>query len=452
MWAWLSQDGRKRRVAIALVVYAVTTGVYFAFAAPGTLRAHTPFNHFALLADSWLHGRLDLGGPPPPYAQNNDFASFGGKWFVTFPPFPAVLLLPLVKLAGSAENVQDGQFFIWLAGLGPAVLFLALEKLRRMGLGEHGVWGSLVFTWLFAFGSVYFFTAEQGTVWFAAHVVGVGLAALYVLFALDAERPVLAGLMLGLGFLTRSPLLFAAPLFVLEAVRVATKSDDDAPTFRTLGSLAALAKLWQSLDKRRLFTRLAWFAVPIVGILALAAWHNQARFGSPTEFGYRFLTVAWRGRMEKWGLFNYHFFGRNLAVMLSSVPWIPPAPRQVPFQISQHGLALWVTTPLYLWLLWPRRWTRLHLALWLTVLAVAVPTLFYQNTGWIQFGYRFSNDYAIFLFCLLAIGGYRMRTLFWSAALWSVVVNGWGAMSFGRGKFDPYYYNDPSQRVLHQPD
>ena len=84
MWAWLSQDGRKRRVAIALVVYAVTTGVYFAFAAPGTLRAHTPFNHFALLADSWLHGRLDLGGPPPPYAQNNDFASFGGKWFVTW--------------------------------------------------------------------------------------------------------------------------------------------------------------------------------------------------------------------------------------------------------------------------------------------------------------------------------------------------------------------------------
>ena len=93
-------------MAIALVVYAVTTGVYFAFAAPGTLRAHTPFNHFALLADSWLHGRLDLGGPPPPYAQNNDFASFGGKWFVTFPPFPAVLLLPLVKLAGSAESLD----------------------------------------------------------------------------------------------------------------------------------------------------------------------------------------------------------------------------------------------------------------------------------------------------------------------------------------------------------
>ena len=69
---------------------------------------HTPFNHFALLAESWLNRRLDLGGPPPGYAQNNDFAEFGGRWFIVFPPFPAVLLLPMVKLGGSAIRVQDG--------------------------------------------------------------------------------------------------------------------------------------------------------------------------------------------------------------------------------------------------------------------------------------------------------------------------------------------------------
>ena len=67
---------------------------------------------------------------------------------------------------------------------------------------------------------MYFFTAEQGTVWFAAHVVAVALAAGYLLFALEAERPLLAGLMLGLGYLTRTPLLFAFPLFLLEAFRV----------------------------------------------------------------------------------------------------------------------------------------------------------------------------------------------------------------------------------------
>ena len=51
-------------------------------------------------------------------------------------------------------------------------------------------------------------------------VVGTALPALYVLFALDAERPVLAGAMLACAFMSRPTMLLAAPLFALEAVRV----------------------------------------------------------------------------------------------------------------------------------------------------------------------------------------------------------------------------------------
>lgn len=453
MWRRLTEDARPRRLAVAALLYVVCTAIYFACAAPQTLTQHTPFNHFALLAEAWSQGRLDLGGPPPPHAQNNDFASYEGKWYVTFPPLPALLLLPLVKLGGSAQNVQDGQFFLWLAGLGPAVLLLVLEKLRRLGVGASFA-ANVVFGVLFAFGTVYFFTAEQGTVWFAAHVVGVALAALYALFALGAERPVLAGLMLGLGFMTRSPLLFAAPLFVFEVLRTCRRPDAppiDGP-FPRLWAWSGLRDALRGLDLARAAKRLTLFALPIAVVLAIAFWHNHARFGDPFDFGYRYLTVAWQGRMQKWGLFNYHFLGRNLAVVLTSLPWIPNPPGAAPFQLSQHGLALWVTTPLYLWLLWPRRVTPVHVGLWLTVLAVAVPTLFYQNTGWIQFGYRFSNDYAVFLFCLLAVGGYRLRALFVLAAIWSIAVNAFGAISFGRGMFDKYYHSDPSQRTLHQPD
>src|SRR5262245_49933877 len=107
MWQKLREDGRVRRIAIAAAIYVLATIVYFAFAAKQTRTEHTPFNHFALLAESWLHGRLDLGGPPPPYAQNNDFSNYNDKWYVVFPPFPAVLLLPLVKFAGGAQRVQD---------------------------------------------------------------------------------------------------------------------------------------------------------------------------------------------------------------------------------------------------------------------------------------------------------------------------------------------------------
>jgi len=73
------------------------------------------------------------------------------------------------------------------------VLWLVLEKLRRTGRTERTEAENLQLALLFAFGTVYFFSAVQGTVWFAAHVVGIGLTALFVLFALDVERPILAG-------------------------------------------------------------------------------------------------------------------------------------------------------------------------------------------------------------------------------------------------------------------
>ena len=172
----LDPGSRSRRLALALAVWACCTLVYLAvdFAvAPRRLTAHTPFNHFALLADAWLHGSLALPGQPPAYTEMNDFAQWRGAWFISFPAFPAVLLVPLVKFAGSPENVRDGQFWVWLAGVGPAVLFLVLEKLRRSGHATTSERAHLGLAGLFAFGTVYFFTAEQGTVWFAAHVVGV---------------------------------------------------------------------------------------------------------------------------------------------------------------------------------------------------------------------------------------------------------------------------------------
>ena len=91
----------RRRMALAIGVYVACTVVYFLCAPRQLLTEDSQFNHYALLADAWLHGRLDLGHPPPAYTQNNDFAEFQGRYFVSFPPFPAVILLPFVKLAGT---------------------------------------------------------------------------------------------------------------------------------------------------------------------------------------------------------------------------------------------------------------------------------------------------------------------------------------------------------------
>ena len=429
----------RRRLLLAAGIYGVTTAAYLLFAARSTLTEHTPYNHFALQAEAWLRGRLDLGGPPPGYAGGNDFSRFEGRWFVPFPPFPALLLFPIVALRGSAEAVADGRFFLLLAGVAPAVLFLALEKLRRHGRSERSERENVVLALLFAFGSVYFFTAEQGTVWYAAHVVGAGLAALYLLVALEAERPLVAGVCLGLGFATRTPLLFAAPLFLLELFRASHPEG--------LAALTRPGRAWSELDRPRFWRGLALFTLPLAGVVALGCAYNELRFGDPFEPGYRYLQVVWRARIEKWGLFHYHYLARNLGVMLTSLPWWGEPGE--PFRVSGHGLALWVTTPVYLYLLFPKRTSAPHFALVVTVFAVALPTLFYQNTGWIQFGYRFSNDYAVFLFALLALGGRRFGRLFFALGAWALVVNGFGALTFNRPEAAKFYVYE---RSFYEPD
>jgi hypothetical protein len=190
--------------------------------------------------------------------------------------------------------------------------------------------------------------------------------------------------------------------------------------------------------------------LPLALVLGFGFWHNAARFDDPFETGYRYLNIAWAARIAKWGLFDYHYLARNLGVMFTSLPWLPAQGGAV--QINGHGLALWVTTPMYLWLLLAKRWSPLARALLLTAALVALPTLFYQNTGWVQFGYRFSNDYAPLLFMLLAIVGPSLRGAFMLASAFAVIVNFFGALTFGRPEHAKFYVIEPTQKVLYQPD
>lgn len=446
MRAWLRSD-RGRLWLDSVGCYLVLLVVYAVIAGPDRLFTHTPYNHFALLAEAWLDGKLHLAGSPPDYAQGNDFALYRGKWYVPFPALPALLILPLVYFAGDAELVRDGQFFVWLAPLGPVLLHVVLDRLRRLGRSQRSRLENLGLTFGFALGTVYFFTAVQGTVWFAAHVVAVALAAAYVLFSIDARHPWLAGLMVGLGFWARAPMLFAAPLFIFEALRASSGAAPAPFDAHVTGSSSNRLLAWlRTIDARSFVRGCAAFAVPLGLCFALSLLHNAARFDDPFDVGYAHLQVAWQGRIEKWGLFHYHYLAKNLGVVLTSLPWIEP------FRINAHGLALWLTTPVYLYLLWPRAPRPGFGALLVTAACVGVPGLFYQNTGWMQFGYRFSNDYAVFLFVALALSRARLGALFWALTLFAVAVNAFGAVTFDRPQYAHLYYQQPSQKTLYQPD
>ncbi len=449
---------RRRRLLIALAIYASVTIVMAIVAGPERLKQHTAFNHYAQLADAWAHGHQDLYKGPAPYSQMNDFGRFPpnspqGKWYVTFPPFTAMLMLPFVVLAGSPEEFQDGQFMVWLSGIAPAVLFLVLEKLRRKGDSTRTERENVFLALLFAVGTVYFFTAVEGTTWFAHHIVAAALLAIYLLYAIDADKPWVAGLMMGFIFLTRPHVLLASLLFGLEAVRVSCKEG-----MVTEGSLISrIERTWQRVDKLALLRRVVPFAIPILVCMAFASWMNYSRYGraSPTAFGHEYLTVTWQARMTKWGVFGYHYFPKNLGVVFTILPYLaakgsPPA--TAPFQINEHGLALWFVTPIYFYLLYPKKRSFLHDVVLLSALGPAMMDLLYQNSGWRQFSYRFSNDYSPLLFIALAVGARPFSSVFKTLAAWGVAWNLFGAVTFDRSNFDSYYFRDASQRILYQED
>ncbi len=431
----------KRRAVVPLAIYLICAVVYLLLL--GIRReGPTPDNHYVHLADSFLHGELGVVGNRPP--GTNDWALYEGKWFVSFPPFPALVILPVVAIWGLAT--RDAIFWALLAAGAPCLLFVYLRFLSERGESQRGTRDNLVLTALFAFGTVFFFVAVQGTVWFAAQVVASNLLVLFLLAATGARWPVVAGLTLGALVACRPETGLAGSFFFVEALqRYRREGSADDPAAHPL------VRAWRYLlgaDFTRLIKAHLKLAGPLVVLLGVQFWLNYARFDDPFSFGHEYLQIRWRPRIDTWGLFNYHYLPKNLAVFVASLPWLED---HAPYlKISLHGLALWFTTPALLWTLWPSYVNVRMVGLWLAAIPIALMDLAYQNSGWIQFGYRFALDYMPFLFVLLALGRRRFGPGFYMLLVFSIAVNTFGAVTFDR--MWRYYDNDGTQNRLFQPD
>jgi len=338
------------------------------------------------------------------------------RHYVSFPPFPALVMLPLFLVWG--YNVNDVLFTILNAALNALLLFTLFEYLRTQRLSDRSWRENLFLALFFSFGTVNFFSAIRGEVWFTALIMGITLNTAYILFSIEARHPFLAGLMLGLGMATRTPIAFAAPFFVLELFR-------EGDRMRWPG--------WRRVIKDGLA-----FAAPVLVIGVALMAYNYARFENPFEFGHRYLANGTRPSIREHGLFSFWFLKNNLAAAITNPPVIDGFP---PFiHITRHGLSLFFCTPALLYVLWPKRWSALARNVALAAFFVAIPNLFYQNTGWAQFGYRFALDFMPYLFVLLAVSGvsFASRT-FKILVVISLLMNALGAVTFDR--MGQFYYD-----------
>ena len=410
-------------------------------------RQHAYFDHLAV---AFLDGRLDLTNPP----GHSDLTPHDGKWYVPFPPLVAGLMLPWIAVFGLA-NMNSVWFSILFGVLNVALLARILDELARRCWIALGVGSRVWLLALFAFGYLHWQVAIEGSVWFLSHTCTVTFIALAVWLALKCKRPWLPALALALAIWGRPTVLFTWPLL---AGIVAQKLHDrraqaSVPPREDMASanpFHATADSGTGCDASILPAMLRWSvlsALPLLVSIAGMAGYNYARFQNIFDFGYgrQKIDTEVVGDLSR-GQFHIHHIPLNVHVLLFGRPIWHPSERHPDWRLpvpDDHGLSLFLATPafLYVFRVRPRRtapdphaapsaFSRPRILLassWLAIGLTLVPLLLYYNTGWRQFGYRFSLDFIIPLMILLAVAcGSRTTRGFRVLVVLGMLVNAWG--------------------------
>lgn len=334
---------------------------------------------YAWLADSFLHGRMDID---PVFLESGttaiDTVVRDGKYYWPLGPLPAVLLMPLAALFGPEGQLQaaaqvSAVILAWIA---------AYALVRKSGFGgADAAW----LTVAFAFGSMFIGVAMYPLPWYLANVIAVLASLAALIESRGRNRPELIGILIAAAFATRltAGAVGAAYFFVRELLA--------AGPFR--------ARL----------VRIARFASPVALALIALGWYDAARFGSPFDNGYRDSLLNPGGLAvdrERHGIFSLTYVGRNVRQYFLAPPRIIdgfPVP-------DKHGYSAVLMAPAFLWIFAAkRRMPDLVPVAAATALALAIFMPFYSG-GASQFGPRYLNDVLPYWFILL-LAVFRERGL-----------------------------------------
>jgi hypothetical protein len=167
--------------------------------------------------------------------------------------------------------------------------------------------------------------------------------------------------------------------------------------------------------------------------------YNYVRFNHPLDFGYQTQNIApeLAGDRHAFGQFSLHYVPHNLWAMLLAGPVFDPKTNSI--APSLDGMSLLLTTPALLYVVGPSKRLALVIGAWISVGLLLIPLLTYYNTGWWQFGYRFSLDCMTPLLVLLALrAGSRVAWPMRALIVLGVLVNAWGVLWFLNPGFFSY--------------
>lgn len=249
-----------------------------------------PYRSYALQACAWLNGRLDLGKDYPWL----ELAIYEGKYYVSFPPFPSLVLLPFAAVLGT--NTPDH----WIS-LGFSIIGIIYAiRLYRAITGTYEMAEQYV---LFLFlGNGYLFIALQGGwVWYMAQTMCFTFSLMSLFYAANKH--------IGRAF------AFLACAFGCRPMVVAY-----IPLILMLGTEKASVKTWM---------RKGYRLIPACMIIGFYLILNAARFDNPFEFGHTHLPEFVRSTE---GQFSLNYATKNFKQLF-----------RLPQTGGEHGMLIYDT-------------------------------------------------------------------------------------------------------------
>jgi hypothetical protein len=365
------------------IIFFLATFLVYLFSSAG----NTVFNHFVLLADAFLKGNLFVTAHAPWLEQVPIDVN---HFFVVYPPAPAIIFMPLVKIFGTSFPQQ------YLAHLFGAVFTFAAMKISLKVKKDTKL---MIYIGLFsALGNIVWFLSSVGSSWYLSQVVAAAFIMLAINELLGKKRELVIGILLGAAYLGRIDTILSLPFFLF------------------------------ALKDKNFIKRLFLIGIGILPFFIFNSLYNFLRFGVIWDKAYTLIPGLSTEPWYQKGIFNISYIPSHLKVMFASFPIFKNAfPYAVP---SFGGLAIWITSPVFVYSLFANIKERIVKLSWVAIVLISLLIFSHGSTGFSQFGYRFAVDFYPFLI-LLTIKGISKTGLkwhHWVLLVISILVNAWGVI------------------------
>ena len=321
------------------------------------------YNTYALQANAWKQGRLDLGQDYPWL----ELAIFQGRYYCSFPPFPSYVLFPLTFIWGS--NTPDF-LLIWIFDLIGAVFLYKMGA--KLGLSPKG---AMVGTFFLMLGSNFVFVMIDPSVWFIAQTMCFTLSVLALYYAISGKGAQALFFWACGGGCRPMQAVFLPVLLVI--------------LYRYVKAREPYAHWYQIILKR-----LKWI-LPGGVVGASYMWLNFLRFGNAFEFGHNYLPEFVQAAD---GQFHIHYMKENLKVLFR----LPEFTEDGKLMINSMGnLNLFLVSPILLFMLlvlvyalFKKAYKQVLTGVGIILLSAVymLIVVMHKTMGGWHFGNRYTND------------------------------------------------------------